>query len=380
MSRGTPRRTYRFLIDRLKLCPDVGTYSRTLREAGQVGLLSVGSRHVLPVQVDSDPSSVDSIVDPCTLVVSSWGASVCVCWACGSVLLGGCRSWAWLVGACCCCPCCCCCRRCEFVLSQRVSIHFKNCSEQSVEFVSGHGLLIVQKSTSYNLDTAVAPNSRKKNEVEPNDRDVVSCADRPWMCLQPRLLEDIRCQPALCMTSERSLGIVWHEVLEQVSRWSIWSGWWGAGSRCGCFRDSLLSGNATWALPDCAAIFGMGAGMWPRKAGGVGALRVPPRRKACLRTWTMLGSSRNTGQVMRRPRPRPAVCAHTHTGMEQFCHRLIPPFCTEAVNLWSRVASILAHWCAKRRGVYGSEPEPVRWGRIFFPMASRFRALVRVLV
>ena len=33
--------------------------------------------------------------------------------------------------------------------------------------------------------------------------------------------------------------------------------------------------------------------------------------------------------------------------VEQFCHKLIPPFFTEAVNLWSRVASLLTPWCAK---------------------------------
>ena len=47
------------------------------------------SRHFLPVQVDTDSSRVDSVVDLCALVVSSRGASVCVCWACGSMLLGG---------------------------------------------------------------------------------------------------------------------------------------------------------------------------------------------------------------------------------------------------------------------------------------------------
>ena len=44
---------------------------------------------------------------------------------------------------------------------------------------------------------------------------------------------------------------------------------------------------------------------------------------------------------------------------------------TEAVNLWSRVASLLTPWCAKGGGAYGSEPEPVRWEWIIFPMALR---------
>ena len=80
VSRGTPHHTSPFPIDPLKLCSEVGTSSKTLREAG---------RHFLQVQVGTDSSSVDSVVDLFSLVVSSRGASVCVCWACGSVLLGG---------------------------------------------------------------------------------------------------------------------------------------------------------------------------------------------------------------------------------------------------------------------------------------------------
>ena len=63
----------------------------------------------------------------------------------------------------------------------------------------------------------------------------------------------------------------------------------------------------------------------------------------------MWGSSGNVGQVMRRPGPRQGTSVHVHTvmGMDQFCHSLIPPFFTEAVKLWSRVASLLTPWCAK---------------------------------
>ena len=41
-----------------------------------------------------------------------------------------------------------------------------------------------------------------------------------------------------------------------------------------------------------------------------------------------VGSSGTAGQVVRWPGPRQgtAVYAHTHVGMEQFCHELIPPF------------------------------------------------------
>ena len=63
----------------------------------------------------------------------------------------------------------------------------------------------------------------------------------------------------------------------------------------------------------------------------------------------MWGSSGNEGQDMRRPGPHQGMSVHVHTlmDMDQFCHRLIPPFFTEAVNLWSRVASLLTPWCAK---------------------------------
>ena len=64
----------------------------------------------------------------------------------------------------------------------------------------------------------------------------------------------------------------------------------------------------------------------------------------------MWGSSGNLDQDMRRPGPRHGMSVHVHTVMDvdQFCHRLIPPFLQrQAVNLWSRVASLLTPWCAK---------------------------------
>ena len=63
----------------------------------------------------------------------------------------------------------------------------------------------------------------------------------------------------------------------------------------------------------------------------------------------MWGSPGNLGQDMRRPGPHQGTSVHVHTDMDvdQFCHKLIPPFFTEAVNLWSRVASLLTPWCAK---------------------------------
>ena len=42
----------------------------------------------------------------------------------------------------------------------------------------------------------------------------------------------------------------------------------------------------------------------------------------------MLGSSGNGGQVMRRPGPRQGAAVHVHKvfDVEQFDHKLIPPF------------------------------------------------------
>ena len=74
--------------------------------------------------------------------------------------------------------------------------------------------MTVQKSTSYNTDKVVAPNSRRKARWSPTiGRGQLR---RPWTCRQPQLLEHILGQLALCTTSDRSLGIVWHEVLGQV--------------------------------------------------------------------------------------------------------------------------------------------------------------------
>ena len=69
---------------------------------------------------------------------------------------------------------------------------------------------------------------------------------------------------------------------------------------------------------------------------------------------------------MGRPGPRQgtAVCVHTAMDMEQFDHKPIPPFFTEALNL-CRIPSdsLVCQW----RSAFGSEPETVRWGRIICP-------------
>ena len=74
-------------------------------------------------------------------------------------------------------------------------------------------------------------------------------------------------QPAVCMTSGRSLGLVWLCVPGRCRsrRWfwyQVWFGWWRLGPRCGLPGDSSLSGNATWASSVCAAIRGLDTGMW----------------------------------------------------------------------------------------------------------------------
>ena len=57
---------------------------------------------------------------------------------------------------------------------------------------------------------------------------------------------------------------------------------------------------------------------------GVRVLKVTPGLIARLRTWTILGSSGNTGQVMRQSEGT-AVNVHTVMDVEQFDHKLIPP-------------------------------------------------------
>ena len=48
-----------------------------------------------------------------------------------------------------------------------------------------------------------------------------------------------------------------------------------------------------------------------------------------------------------------------------------PSVFKEAVNLWSRVASLLTPWCAEGEVPTGVNPELVRWERITYPVALR---------
>ena len=75
-------------------------------------------------------------------------------------------------------------------------------------------------------------------------------------------------------------------------------------------------------------------------------------------------------------------------GIEQFCHKPIPPFFTETVNLWSRVASLLTPWCADGEvptGVnlnrYAGEGSHIPWHRDnerLFGHPSEPKVIVRV--
>ena len=63
----------------------------------------------------------------------------------------------------------------------------------------------------------------------------------------------------------------------------------------------------------------------------------------------MLGSSVNTGQVMRRSGPRQGTSVHVHivVDVEQFCHKLIPPFLQRRLTCGAGVASFLTPWFAE---------------------------------
>ena len=114
------------------------------------------------------------------------------------------------------------------------------------------------------------------------------------------------------------------------------------------------------------------------RGGGDAGSQTPPyqwlRPEFVPRAWTMLGSSGNIGQVVRRPGPHQGTSVHVHIDMnvDPVLPQTNPSVFTEAVNLWSRVASLLTPWCAKGRCLReSSEPEPVLRERIMYPMASR---------
>ena len=137
-------------------------------------------------------------------------------------------------------------------------------------------LLPVQQSTSYNLDQVVAPsNSRRKV--------------RQGCTVGSRYAEqtvDMSPAPA-AGTYRRSAGTV-HDQRQVPRKRLARSSGVGAcpdpdpggrsglvggvpGPRCGLLGDSLLVGGATWPSSTCTAISGLGAGMWYREFGSLGA-------------------------------------------------------------------------------------------------------------
>ena len=77
---------------------------------------------------------------------------------------------------------------------------------------------------------------------------------------------------------------------------------------------------------------------WARVCGtensGVWVLKGDARTYNLPRNLDDVGSSGNLGQDMRRPGPRQGTSVHVHTAMdvEQFCHKLIPPFLQRRLN------------------------------------------------
>ena len=126
----------------------------------------------------------------------------------------------------------------------------------------------------------------------------------------------------------------------------VWSVRWCSGSRCGLFGDSLLSGDATWASPVCAAILWVGRGY------------VVPSGQVCegdARTYNLPWNLDDVGVVWERrsgyetawATPGHVCSSSCSYGRGAVLPQADPSVFTEAVNLWSRVASLLTPWCAK---------------------------------
>ena len=132
--------------------------------------------------------------------------------------------------------------------------------------------MTVQKSTSHNLDKVVAPNSRMKG------RQNCTIATRAAVL-------NVDMSPATDAGTFAGSACTLHDWQQIASSRSVkrqgrprssvqvWYGWWCSRPRCGLFKDSSLSGDATWAFPVSAAISGVDAGMWYREVGSLGAKR-----------------------------------------------------------------------------------------------------------
>ena len=80
-----------------------------------------------------------------------------------------------------------------------------------------------------------------------------------------------------------------------------------------------------------------------------------PGLVAYLRTWAILGSST-------------VVCVHTVMDVEQFDHKLVPPFLQRRLT---RGAGSHTLWCSKREVPTGVNLNPYAGGRIIYPLALR---------
>ena len=206
-----------------------------------------------------------------------------------------------------------------------------------------NSLLTILKSTSYNLDTVVAPNSRKKGRQ--------NCTIATWAAV---LSVDL--SPASTAGRyARSASTLhdWQQIASSrlVKRQGAGPGpgpgpRQGSVARCGMV-GGVLGRAATSSkisrfvvMPPGRFQFAPQSLGWTRVCGteksGVWVLNI-----ACLCTWTMFRSSVNAGHVVRRLALRQdmIVCAHTHVGTEQHCHKPSPPFSQRwfwiMVTFWS---------------------------------------------
>ena len=214
-------------------------------------------------------------------------------------------------------------------------------------------MLAVQKSTRYNLDTIVAPNSRRKV------RQSCTVGNR-----SAERTVDMSPAPA-AGTYRRSAGTVHAERQVPRKRLAESSGVGpgpgpGPGGRFG--RVEEVSGLAAACLEiPCSLVMPPGRHQfapqslgWARVCGteysGVWVL------KGDARTFNLPGNLDDVGVVWERrsgyetawATPGHACSCSYNYGRGAVLPQANPSVFTEAVNLWSRVASLLTPWCAEK--------------------------------
>ena len=110
----------------------------------------------------------------------------------------------------------------------------------------------------------------------------------------------------------------------------------------------MLTGDATWASSARTAIPGLGAGMWYWEVQSLGL-------KGDARTYNLPRNLDDVGVVWESrsgyetawATPRDVCSCSYSYGRGPVLPQANPSVFTEAVNLWSRVASLLTPWCAK---------------------------------